>query len=793
MDFGNRGLLRYALIGFVLLAVLAGSVVFGAQTKQLLQWRSDLGYLQTVSDTELAANRAGIESIRAGVEFWIKMHPDSEVALQPAPEKPWGAEALRDQVRTLYQAVDTIVKAEADRPFNLGVTTVSVTAEASPLSPISESIDRTQIQNLQAVNVGVALDYLPGVSLDRSAARNEAQIRLRGFSNRGQIPLYLDGIPIQVPYDGTIDFSRFLTNDIAEIQVAKGYSSPLMGANNLGGSINLVTRQPDKKFNADALIGTGSGDQLLAGLQLGSRWDKFFVQGGIDWLQKDFIPLSGDFPLDNPNQTNYELNHSDSRDAKYTGRIGFTPRREDQYVFTYINQKGEKGNPLYAGSNLGARSRYWYWPEWNKTSYYINTNTAVGEASTIRFRLFYDQFRNSLASYDDATYSSMNTRRAFFSVYDDHAGGASAEFTTRIIPRNTISASIFFKDDTHKSYEIVPRLSFTTATTLDRVQTFSFGFQDVIAITSKLQATFGFNADYLNGLQTQQLNEDETGTVPMTCLSDPFNDSFSGCTPDAWVFSPQISFAYSFSERDKLFVTFADRGRFPLMKELYTSSLGTRLPNPDLDPEHSRNWNIGFSHVFTVNTMAQIEFFRNDMRDSINDVLVPDPGGYCWDSDQEGWCEQFANSAEEDHQGFEISVRSKPFRRFTMDASYTYLEREVSYDSTVLLFNTEAMILPTLPKNKLVFNAFLNLPHDILALGTFRYEGGLNIQDNTYDPLPPIDSTSHGIVDIGTVVPIYAGASLQAGIKNLFDRNYFYTPGYPEAGRNWYFNMRYKF
>lgn len=43
------------------------------------------------------------------------------------------------------------------------------------------------------------------------------------------------------------------------------------------------------------------------------------------------------------------------------------------------------------------------------------------------------------------------------------------------------------------------------------------------------------------------------------------------------------------------------------------------------------------------------------------------------------------------------------------------------------------------------------------------------------------------------MAPIYGGMSLQVGLKNLFDRNYFYNPGYPEAGRNWYFNMRYKF
>jgi iron complex outermembrane receptor protein len=48
-------------------------------------------------------------------------------------------------------------------------------------------------------------------------------------------------------------------------------------------------------------------------------------------------------------------------------------------------------------------------------------------------------------------------------------------------------------------------------------------------------------------------------------------------------------------------------------------------------------------------------------------------------------------------------------------------------------------------------------------------------------------------LDIGTVIPVYAGLSVQAGAKNLFDRDYYYTAGYPEAGRNWFFNLRYRF
>ena len=135
-------------------------------------------------------------------------------------------------------------------------------------------------------------------------------------------------------------------------------------------------------------------------------------------------------------------------------------------------------------------------------------------------------------------------------------------------------------------------------------------------------------------------------------------------------------------------------------------------------------------------------------------------------------------------------------QRLTLDASWSYINRTVEYDPDVLRLDPEYLILPTLPRNKVVLNASVRLPHEVLALFTFQHEGGLTLQDRTYNTgnpgLLPF-GTSHSVVNLGTAVPIAKGFALQAGIKNLFDSNFYYTPGYPEAGRNWYLNMRYRF
>ena len=810
MNLRRRALSRMALPAFILLAMFVGSVALQAQTKQILQWRSDLNYLQSAPADELNASRDAVENIRTNLEFWLKMHPDSKIELKSAPAQPWGADEIRNQVSILRQTVDTILKEESSRPFDLGVTTISVTAESSPLSPVSDSFDRSEIINREAVNAAAALDYLPGLAIDHaSSGRNEASIRLRGFSTKGQVPLYIDGIPVSMPYDGTIDFNRLLSGNIAEVQVAKGFSSPMLGPNAMGGSINLVTRQPEKKLQTDMLMGTGSGDMLLSSFNIGSHWEKFYFQGSFDWLQANFVPISGNFPVNNF-QPNYERKNSDTQDAKYSGRFAWTPRGQDQYVFSYDNVKAEKGVPLYAGPNSGAtfnRFSYRRWPYWNKTGYYLITNTGLGESNSIKFRAYYDQFKNALNFYDDATFSTMNLTTSNSSKYDDHSAGGSVEFLTRMLPRNTISASFYFRDDNHKEtleYPAKSPIRTLRPPQLTRMQTFSMGFQDVISISSKMTATLGFSADYLDGKQAQKLNRTETAPVPITCASDPTNTSFSGCMAHVWNVNPQASLSYLLSPLDTLFVTFADRGRFPLLKESYTASLGKGIPNPDLKPEHNTAFNIGYSHAFPGKTVAQFEYFFNRLRNAINSVYIVDPGlpsdPLCSNTGTTaGYCSQNVNIANESHRGIELSVRSTPTSRLTLDVQYSYLYRTLEYNfgdnldvSQVL---STVQILPTYPMDKVVANATVRLPHEILAIVGARYESGITMQDTTYRTPPgnlPFD-VAYGTVDLGTVVPIYAGLSAQAGIKNLFDRYYFYTPGYPEPGRNWYVNLRYKF
>jgi iron complex outermembrane receptor protein len=808
-------------MAFILWLVCASGLM--AQQHPTVDWKVSIAELETrlarlggeggpASD----AWAADAELLRTSIRDFTAAHPEIRIVLpDPLPPHPSLLDAAR-QLAALKDAVDAVIKQSPGTPFNLGLVTVNVSASVSAPSPVADSMDQEEIENRNAVNAAKALDLLTGVSIQHIAVnRNEAGIMVRGFSTRGQIPFYLDGIPISVPYDGYIDFNRFLTSGIAEVQVARGYASPLLGPNALGGSINLVTEEPVKKLQADALIGTGSGRQLLSALHLGSHWRHFFILGSLDWLQSDFIPLSGEFTVNQyknlPDMTMTDrLNQSDSRDEKFSGRIGWTPRASDQYIFSYNNQKGKKGVPLYQGPNTAAVFRnFWRWPYWNMANYYFHSSTGLGENNSVKFRAFYNQFKNGIDMYSDDTYSVMNTKNAEHSIYDDHTDGAAAEFDTRTVSRNAIAASFFFKDDTHRERGIYPGRSpypLVTPDLVDRAQVASLGVEDKIKVSSRWLATAGFSADHLDGLQGESYNSALTGLVPFTCLASPSNTSFAGCTAHVWNFNPQASASYALGKSGNLFATVADRGRFPMLKDIYSASMGAGLPNPNLEPEHALSWNLGYSRAFGALTVVQGALFRTDLRHAIESVYVTDPGGaspateYCPSSKIPGYCSEMANIGKEVHGGAELQIRSMLLRRLSLDVSYSYLNRTIAYDfasvPTVSQANTSIMVMPTLPRNKLLASATLRLPRHVLGIIRARYEGGLTLQDTTYATTSPLFRPfpqSFGTADLGIVVPIWKGMVLQTGVANVFDRNYYYTAGFPEEGRNWYFNTRYRF
>ena len=94
--------------------------------------------------------------------------------------------------------------------------------------------------------------------VEHGGARNEYNLLVRGFNAR-RVPVFMDGIPVYVPYDGEMDLGRFTTFDLSRIDISKGASSVLYGANTMGGAINLISKKPTKPFEGSIGYGFSHG------------------------------------------------------------------------------------------------------------------------------------------------------------------------------------------------------------------------------------------------------------------------------------------------------------------------------------------------------------------------------------------------------------------------------------------------------------------------------------------------------------------------------------------------------
>ena len=189
--------------------------------------------------------------------------------------------------------------------------------------------------------------------------------------------------------------------------------------------------------------------------------------------------------------------------------------------------------------------------------------------------------------------------------------------------------------------------------------------------------------------------------------------------------------------------------------------------------------------------MFQVDLFRSDVYDAIEIAYVPEPSeDFCRRSGRSVYCQQSINVHDAVNQGVELTVRSNPHSRLTIDLNYSYLSRSISPSDDV------PQVYPTdTPKHKTVGTATIQLPHDFMLLATARYESGTigDFYEDENEYLIPIPGSKFATADLGGTFRLFGGPKLQVGVKNIFDRYYFYREGYPMAGRSWYCNMKYQF
>ncbi len=74
-------------------------------------------------------------------------------------------------------------------------------------------------------------------------------INMQGLGGQN-IKILINGVPLNGRENGNIDLSQININNVERVEIVKGPMSVLYGSDALGGVINIITKQPQKKFGA---------------------------------------------------------------------------------------------------------------------------------------------------------------------------------------------------------------------------------------------------------------------------------------------------------------------------------------------------------------------------------------------------------------------------------------------------------------------------------------------------------------------------------------------------------------
>lgn len=669
--------------------------------------------------------------------------------------------------------------AYADNVFTLGQIEV-IGENSTDLS--TSRLEQSDLQRNNQIRVSDVAKSTPGVFLERSGGRNEHNLLVRGFNAR-RVPVFIDGIPVYVPYDGNMDIGRFTTFDLSRIDISKGASSVLYGANTLGGAVNLITQKPTKELEGAIGYGFSHGKSGNTGtnqtyFNLGTKQELFYAQLSGSFLEKQGAQLSRHYQQINPKgDDGGRAENSIQRDKKLSLKMAFTPNKSDEYALVLSTQKGNKQHPIYSGKNTDSQERYWRWPQWDKDSIYFLSHTEFGLNNLyLNTKVFYDTFKNKMSSFDNASFSTQTLKinqgqkksiKNGDSYYKDYSYGAGFELGGNLTEKDLIKFSSIVKFDIHRAHNEYPKYNRFDPVETDKDRTYSFGLENTHQFTENTKLITGISFDHRESLRAENYeDENECKSLRKVNVLCPFNVGNKNAL------NYQIKLTHNFDQNSEFSIGFAKKTRFATMKERYSRRFGKTEPNPFLNPETAYHYEASYMRTFGDWLRLDSALFYSEVKDAIDTVAI------------KNGVSQEQNVGKEIFRGAELAASIFATDNLTLGANYTYTQAKNK---------TKNIIVTDVPKHK--FFAYVDwkiIPNVSLYISQ-EAEHGRYSTDGMGKKSKLIKLSGFGNTNAKVIYNVTKQLSLEAGVSNIFDKNYYYQAGYPEEGRLFFSNMRYQF
>ncbi len=132
----------------------------------------------------------------------------------------------------------------------------------------TQRISQAEVRESGADNLQDLLEEVPHLNLERSFGR--AGLQLRGLDSKYTL-IVVDGQRLTGRVGGIQDLTLLPAEQVQQVELVRGAASMLYGADAIAGVVNIITRMPDKPFEARGRLAYGSRNTVDGHAEVGGQ------------------------------------------------------------------------------------------------------------------------------------------------------------------------------------------------------------------------------------------------------------------------------------------------------------------------------------------------------------------------------------------------------------------------------------------------------------------------------------------------------------------------------------------
>lgn len=710
--------------------------------------------------------------------------------------------------------------AEPDSQKTVRLEEVVVTAtraeQAVSLAPAAVSVVRRDEIEKRGINtLDSTVNRVPGVFNRRGKGLMDTQaaITLRGVPDQKRTLILMDGMILNDPRVGTVNFGGLAPEDLEGVEVVRGPFSSLYGGNAMGGVVQFLTRWPE---NREISLKAGYGTAWTRGEAPGDYWRTYASYGDRVEKWRWFVSYGYE-------RTNGYINDLALVSTMPTvGISGWTQTTNNRGATQYLI--GDRGDNDWKGDSASVKVRYdltadaQVTAQFFRSAYHYDTNaphsylhdnsgnpvhayigvreavflSGYGHRAQNLYRIAWEQrfgpvegkLSIGVNDQSDAEYVSVGSNSTA-----TRSGGPGTRAET---PSRAYTSDLQFIIPVYERHRLIVGGAFKYGTAQTREsrlgnwrdsrsaealtyesrgndRSLALFMQGEVNVRDNLTFYFGLRQDWW---ETFEGYADSVGSAGYPKNYPSRSDGAS---------SPKVAVIYRPLPGTTFRVSAGRAFRAPTVYELYRtyiSGTSAYLYNPNLSPETIVSWETGVQQDLWKGATARVAYFENQMDHFIYQSTV---GVNTYSN---------VNAAKARGAGVEAELEQRMAKWLRIFANYTYTDTRITENSA----NPKSVDkqVPQIPRQ--TFNAGGEMTAGRFTLSlTGRYvDKRFSTDDNSDTAEGGYGSRESYFTADGRVsCRLSSWSTVSFSVNNILDRIYY--DYYRAPGRSWFTEIGLKF